>query len=235
MNLKMKIKIYSAFFIFVTLTLICPLLTKVESPQPRTSHKAVFSFFCAERFIKDTINIPYTQNKSNELRNPKISSSSSTDLNINKYTIQKVLSAESEEENTYLLKINNPDINYNPQQIKLDEKNRILLEHLVMGEAGTEGFIGCALVAQTIRDTLHYENTNDVEKIRQEYKYDANLKNSPNDDVKAAVQYIFDEGQSVVQHKLLFFYETKLCSSEWHETQNYVVTYRTTRFFDQNI
>ena len=46
------------------------------------------------------------------------------------------------------------DESYEGVQVSLTSKDRDLLERLVQGEAGAEGFIGAALVAQTLRDTM---------------------------------------------------------------------------------
>lgn len=133
----------------------------------------------------------------------------------------------------YLLGIENPDYDYVSYSISLTDEDRDILERLVMGEAGDQGYIGCALVAQAIRDTMIADGVPTVEKVRTGYGYYGSLSRTPNSDVKRAVEFIFDQGGAAVQHKLMYFYETSLCSSEWHETQNYVVTYNTTRFFDR--
>lgn len=133
----------------------------------------------------------------------------------------------------YLLGIENPDYDYVSYSISLTDEDRDILERLVMGEAGDQGYIGCALVAQAIRDTMIADGVPTVEQVRTGYGYYGSLSRTPNSDVKRAVEFIFDQGGAAVQHKLMYFYETSLCSSEWHETQNYVVTYNTTRFFDR--
>lgn len=133
----------------------------------------------------------------------------------------------------YLLGIENPDYDYVSYSISLTDEDRDILERLVMGEAGDQGYIGCALVAQAIRDTMIADGVPTVEQVRTGYGYYGSLSRTPNSDVKRAVEFIFDQGGAAVQHKLMYFYETSLCSSSWHETQNYVVTYNTTRFFDR--
>lgn len=133
----------------------------------------------------------------------------------------------------YLLGIENPDYDYVSYSISLTDEDRDILERLVMGEAGDQGYIGCALVAQAIRDTMIADGVPTVEQVRTGYGYYGSLSRTPNSDVKRAVEFIFDQGGAAVQHKLMYFYETSLCSSAWHETQDYVVTYNTTRFFDR--
>lgn len=133
----------------------------------------------------------------------------------------------------YLLGVTKPDYKYVSYSVSLTEEDRSVLEHLVMGEAGNQGFVGCALVAQAIRDTMIRDGVPTVEQVRTGYGYCGGLNNNPNQDVLDAIEYIFDQGGAAVQHNLMYFYETRLCSSDWHETQNYVVTYNTTKFFDR--
>lgn len=132
-----------------------------------------------------------------------------------------------------LLPIENPDPNYNGQVIQLDPVNRDYLERLVMGEAGGEGVIGAALVAQALHDTMIKDNNFDVLSIKASYKYSGTLDREPNADVKEAVSIIFDQGGYAVKHRVIYFYAPALCVSEWHETQNFVVEYGGHRVFDR--
>lgn len=125
------------------------------------------------------------------------------------------------------------DLNYNGSAISITGTNRQNLEALVMSEAGGEGFIGAALVAQAIHDTMVTDNIYDVAKIKRSYGYDGSLDKTPNQDVKDAVAYIFDEGGMAVQHRIMYFYAPKICTSSWHETQKYVIYYNNHKFFDR--
>lgn len=131
-----------------------------------------------------------------------------------------------------LLEIENPDANYSPSPLKLSDYDRAKLERLVMGEAGSMGYTGCALVAQAIRDAMNLSGTSSIDTIISEYGYYGSTSIEPNADVKAAVSYIFDENGSAVQHRVLCFY---IGSSAWHETQNFVVELDGIRFFDMYI
>lgn len=133
----------------------------------------------------------------------------------------------------YLLSIDNPDPNYVSRSVSLSAEDRYILERLVMGESGNQGFIGAALVAQTIRDTMVYDGYSSVEQVRTACGYYANLDRAPNQDVLDAISYIFDQGGAAVQHQLRYFYAYKICSSPWHETQNHIVTYLDVKFFDR--
>lgn len=131
-----------------------------------------------------------------------------------------------------LLDIDNPDINYNGGAIKVTGAERDLLERLVMGEAGSEGFEGACLVAQTIRDFMMYKGYNSVESVRVSCKYSGSISIEPSDDVKRAVAFIFDDGGYAVRHRIFYFYAFKWCKSSWHETQPFVIQYGGHRFFD---
>lgn len=132
-----------------------------------------------------------------------------------------------------LLGIENPDPNYNGQVVVLDAANRNLLERLVMGEAGGEGVIGAALVAQAIHDTMIKDNNFDVNNIRITYKYSGRIDREPNDNVKEAVSIVFDQGGYAVKHRIIYFYAPALCVSSWHESQIFVVEYGGHRVFDR--
>ena len=131
-----------------------------------------------------------------------------------------------------LLEIDNPDANYSPSQVTLSDYDRAKLERLVMGEAGSMGYTGCALVAQAIRDAMNLSGTSSIDEIISDYGYYGSTSIEPNADVKAAVSYIFDENGSAVQHRVLCFY---IGSSAWHETQNFVVELDGVRFFDMYV
>lgn len=133
----------------------------------------------------------------------------------------------------YLLSIDNPDPNYVSRSVSLSAEDRYILERLVMGESGNQGFIGAALVAQTIRDTMIYDGYSSVEQVRTACGYYGSLDRAPNQDVLDAVSYIFDQGGAAVQHQLRYFYAYKICSSPWHESQNHIVTYMDVKFFDR--
>lgn len=133
----------------------------------------------------------------------------------------------------YLLDIDNPDPSYVSYAIELSAYDRDILERLVMGEAGGEGYIGACLVAQAIRDTYIMDGYTSIEKLRTSMGYYGSLDRTPNQDVLDAVSFIFDQGGAAVQHNLVYFYAPSLCTSGWHESQEFVVAYQVHRFFDR--
>ncbi|MBE6737173.1 MAG: hypothetical protein E7566_00755 [Ruminococcaceae bacterium] len=133
----------------------------------------------------------------------------------------------------YLLEIANPDDSYIGYSISLTDYDRDILERLVMGEAGGEGFIGCCLVAQAIRDTMISDGYKSVESLRTSMGYYGSLYVTPNEDALNAVKFIFDEGGAAVQHNIVYFYAPAICTSGFHESQEFVVAHNSHRFFDR--
>jgi hypothetical protein len=129
----------------------------------------------------------------------------------------------------YLVSIANPDPSYSPSPVSLSSYDREKLERLVMGEGGSMGYTGCALIAQSIRDAMNRSNTTSIDRIISEYQYYGSTDYAPNQDVKDAVSFIFDQNGSAVQHRVLCFY---VGVSSWHESQNYITSIGNVRFFD---
>lgn len=113
----------------------------------------------------------------------------------------------------------------------LSSYDRAKVERLVMGEAGSTGYQGCALVAQCIRDAMVRSNTTSIDQIISDYGYYGSTANEPNSAAKEAVSFIFDQGGSAVDHRIIVFY---IGHSDWHETQTFVTEYAGMRFFDLN-
>ena len=132
---------------------------------------------------------------------------------------------------SYLIDIANPDYSYSPSRVSLSSYDRAKLERLVMGEAGSMGYLGCALVAQSIRDAMNRSNTSSIDQIISQYQYFGSTAIEPNSDVKSAVSYIFDNNGAAVQHRVICFY---IGSSSWHETQTFITQVGGVRFFDLN-
>ena len=113
----------------------------------------------------------------------------------------------------------------------LSSYDRAKVERLVMGEAGSTGYQGCALVAQCIRDAMVRSNTTSIDQIISDYGYYGSTAGEPNSAAKEAVSFIFDQGGSAVGHRIIVFY---IGQSDWHETQTFVTEFAGMRFFDLN-
>ena len=132
-----------------------------------------------------------------------------------------------------LVDIANPDDNYTTKKLSIKGEDRRILEALVQGEAGNQGFIGAAMVAQCIKDMYFLGNFSSVNAVRTNCGYSGSIKGTPCQDVKDAVAYIFDEGGYAVKHRMLYFYAPRIVRSGFHESQNLIVDYKNHRFFDR--
>lgn len=146
--------------------------------------------------------------------------------------LEEVSEEDSEESIEALIAGERIDPEYSGSVLEITGSNRDNLERLVMGEAGTEGFIGAALVAQTIHDTMIKDNNYDVISIKRSHAYSGSLETAPNENVKRAVAFIFDKGGMAVQHELRYFYAPKAVSSEFHEGRMFITAYGGHKFFD---
>lgn len=132
----------------------------------------------------------------------------------------------------YLLDIANPDPSYVGYSVSLNDEDRDMAERILMGEAGGEGYIGMALVAQCIRDTYVNGSYSSIAQLLKVNGYYGSTSIAPSQTAKDVVNYIFDQGGSAVQHNIRIFYATNMCSSSWHEAQDFVVQYNYVRFFN---
>lgn len=131
----------------------------------------------------------------------------------------------------YLVAIDNPDYIYKTGQITLSKEDKELACQIVYGEAGGEGFEGCCLVAQCLKDSMAFLGYSSIADVQKYCRYDGWQKNY-SETAKQAVEYIFDQNRSAVAHRLLYFYAPNLCKSEWHESQYFVLQRGNSRFFD---
>ncbi len=139
--------------------------------------------------------------------------------------------AQTSGDSNYLLSIDNPDYDYVSYSVSMSDADRDYCERMVMGEAGSMGFEGMALVAQCIRDTFVSGGYSSVTEAIQSNGYYGSTSITPSSACKEAVSYIFDQGGAAVQHTISVFYASNYCTSAWHEAQEYVCSYGYVRFF----
>ncbi len=132
----------------------------------------------------------------------------------------------------YLLDVPKADSGYTSYAISLSKKDRDLAERIVMGEAGSCGYTGMALVAQCLRDAFVRGGYSNIKDVINGYGYYGSTSITPSSTCKEVINYIFDQGGSAVQHRILSFYAPKYCSSPWHESQNFICEYAGVKFFD---
>lgn len=100
---------------------------------------------------------------------------------------------------------------------------------IVMGEAGAESERGMMLVAQSLKDGCEKEDAVPSE-LRELYRYEG-WNEDYSEEVEQAVREVFFLGRRVTREQTLYFYNPALCTSSWHEAQQYVTTEGTVRFF----
>lgn len=133
----------------------------------------------------------------------------------------------------YLVAIDNPDPTYQCAQVTLSDEDRDLLERLCMGEFGTGGFVGAALIAQAVKNAICFDGFTSVQAVIDGCHYTGRTDIGTNTACKQAVSYIFDENHDAVQHRIMYMYNPELVQSAFHESQNYILTYQSVRFFDR--
>ena len=125
------------------------------------------------------------------------------------------------------------DDNYGNKVVRLSDQQLKAVAGLVMGEMGGEGYIGCCLAAQAIKDGMIYTGCYDVYDFKNKFGYTASIKSSPNQDSINAVNYVFIQGGYAVKHRILYMYSSDICSSSWHESQKFIVEFNKERYFDK--
>ena len=111
----------------------------------------------------------------------------------------------------------------------LSDYERMVVEYMVMGEAGGESYEGQVLVAQCILNAALKDGILPSE-VRVEYQY-SGWKENPTESVKEAVSAVFDDGYQITDEPILYFYAPKRCKSGWHETQRFITEVGGHRFF----
>lgn len=132
----------------------------------------------------------------------------------------------------YLMSIDNPDPNYSSYSIKLSDYDRDMAERILMGEAGSMGYTGMALVAQCLRDTYVAGGYNSIADVIYSNGWYGSMSIKPSSTCKEVINFIFDQGGAAVQHRIRVFYASNYCTSSWHEAQKYVCSCGYVRFFD---
>jgi len=118
-----------------------------------------------------------------------------------------------------------------PARYILSLAERDTVERVVMAEAGAESYDGQILVAQCILNAAERDGITPSEALIQ-YKYTA-ARPEATESVKQAVSAVFDQGETVTDEPILYFYAPKLAEGRWHETQVFVLELGGHRFFKE--
>lgn len=116
-----------------------------------------------------------------------------------------------------------------PARYPLSVSERDVVERVVMAEAGGESFEGQMLVAQCILNAAEKRGVDPSEAVVL-YSY-TKSRPDPTQRVKDAVAAVFDRGETVVDEPILYFYNPALVTSDFHESQIFVIEEGGHRFF----
>lgn len=111
----------------------------------------------------------------------------------------------------------------------LTDAERDVVERVVMAEAGGESFEGQMLVAQCILNAAEKRGVEPSEAVVL-YSY-TKSRPDPTQRVRDAVAAVFDRGETVVDEPILYFYNPALVTSDFHESQIFVIEEGGHRFF----
>lgn len=129
------------------------------------------------------------------------------------------------------------DIKSEPAQAYyLSGSERHTVECIIAGEAGNEDLQEMMLVAQTIWQNC-VDDDMSPSQVRKKYQYAGwkeidDMPQDVQDNVKAAADRIFVNGEKVVSEPIKVFYNPHIAKSKWHESQRHIITAKSgTKFF----
>lgn len=118
-----------------------------------------------------------------------------------------------------------------PVFYELTTEQRTMIEQVVSAESRGEPYEGQVAVAQCILNACLKDDIAPEQAIVQ-YKYTSN-RAEPTESVKEAVAAVFDRGEGVTGEPILYFYAPDLVTSEFHESQDFVIEIGCHRFFKE--
>ena len=110
----------------------------------------------------------------------------------------------------------------------LSDEERDEVERVMMAECGGEERDGMIAVGQCILNACEESGLRPHEAIKR-YGYTP-IRKTPSEAVIAAVSAVFDDGETVTDEPILYFYATYIYSA-WHESQEFVIEIGNHRFF----
>lgn len=113
----------------------------------------------------------------------------------------------------------------------LTDAERWEIASVITAEAVGEPYAGKVAVAQCILQACEDDGLRPFEAI-QKYKYTGS-RPEPCEEALEAVQDVFDFGHVATAEPIKYYYAPELLYSEWHESQNYVMTINGHRFFSE--
>lgn len=98
----------------------------------------------------------------------------------------------------------------------LTDEERAIVEAVVAAESASESFEGQVLVAQCILNSAEARDMRPDEIVLEKNQY-ATPRYDLSYMVVDAVSAVFDDGYTVTDEPIRFFYAPKYCNSAWHE------------------
>ena len=125
------------------------------------------------------------------------------------------------------------ELDENDTGYAITEEEADLISRIVEAEAGNQSYYGMVLVAQCIRNACEIDGLRPAEAIKT-FQY-AEPKKDPSATAMQAVTDVFLNNFKVTELPILYFYSTSGgFVSEWHESQDYVLTHGSHKFFKRN-
>lgn len=113
----------------------------------------------------------------------------------------------------------------------LTSEQRTLIEQVVAAESIGEPYEGQVAVAQCILNACKKDGITPEQAI-EEYNY-TSRRAEPSDSVKKAVSAVFEHDDSVTEEPIIYFYAPDRVTSDWHESQIFVIEIGNHRFFKE--
>lgn len=117
------------------------------------------------------------------------------------------------------------------KRYELTDAERWEVASVVTSEATGEPFAGMVAVAQCILQAAEDEGIRPPE-VFTAYKYTKH-RPEPSEEALEAVQAVFDFGHVATDEPIKYFYNPAIARSEWHESQEHVLTINNHRFFKE--
>lgn len=117
------------------------------------------------------------------------------------------------------------------KRYKLTDVERFLIASVVTAEAEGEPYAGKVAVAQCILQMCEDDDLVPYDAI-QKYDFSKN-RPDPCEDALEAVQAVFDFGHVASKEPIKYFYAPARVKSDWHESQDYVLTINGHKFFKE--
>ena len=117
------------------------------------------------------------------------------------------------------------------QRYTLTDAERWELASVVTAEAGDEPLAGKMAVAQCVLQACEDDGTRPSDALRK-YNY-SKRRPDPSWESMEAVAAVFDFGRMATSEPIKYFYAPSVVKSDWHESQEHVLTINNLKFFKE--